>query len=171
MKKTIITFVLTILLSTSMANAQAFDGTGDFKWIISGSIQSNGTGMEFSVDKGILDFLSTGFKLGYIVSDKTNYEDNYSSEDIFFERILLQYQINAHFGELLRMNENTDIYIGLNIGKNLGSQLGARYMLGESFGFNIELNAPLITNIFMDELNKSDNYEIIHPQIGVVFNF
>jgi len=193
MKKTLI--ILSFLWSISNINAQAFDGYGDVKWIFGASVQSNGAvGLDFINDRGINDYFSWGWSAGYILTETPNvkvledvYDENgdgqitedekyyneYKAD--FFENFYFSYRLNGHLSEVLNMGENADVYLGINLGRNFGAQAGARYMIGESFGFNAEATLPIKANLINlreeGQPNVSESFEKIFFRAGVIINF
>ena len=69
--KKIITLLLVI--SASIANAQAYKGKGDVKAQVGANIQSGGTGIFVSGDFGVGENMSVGFSTNYLLSAKNTY--------------------------------------------------------------------------------------------------
>jgi hypothetical protein len=197
MKRKLLTLVLGI--ATYVAFGQAFDGLGDHKLSVTTSMHVDGSiGVEFNSYRAISDYVSSGFSMGYIVLDQTDYvyyteydldgdgiiqEDEISERKpegltIFLERFFYQYQLNGHFGEVLGLDEKMDIYAGLNVGKNFGGQVGGRYMFGEAAGLSLEINLPIVGGIMNklsdendpDFRNNSRVYERPFFQLGILIN-
>ena len=156
MKKLI---VLLSILSVSFANAQAFKGNTDNKLQIGVNFQDMATGINVSYDYGLGENISVGVVGAYALGIK---EDLHAT---FGERIDFKGRFNAHLGSVLNIDENFDLYPGLNLGlKNFGGHVGARYFFSEGFGIFAETVFPLArykTNI----INPADK---IHNQF--VFN-
>ena len=157
MKKLI---VVLILLSVSFVNAQAYKGKGDNKFQVGASFQDNATGLNVSYDFGVGENISLGLSSTYAlgIDDKINAD--------FTDRFDIKARFNANLGNVVNIDENFDIYPGLNFGlKNFGGHLGMRYFFTDGFGIFSELNAP-IAKYNSDTLTPAEK---IHNQFTVSF--
>jgi hypothetical protein len=135
MKKLI---VLLAILSISFVNSQAYIGANDNKFQVGLNLQDNATGINASYDYGVGDNISLGFSSSYAlgVDEVINAK--------FKHRFDLKARFNANLGNVINVDENFDIYPGLNFSlKNFGGHLGARYFFSSGFGVYTELNVPL----------------------------
>ncbi len=68
------------------------------------------------------------------------------SDDIsasFGDRFDVKGRFNANLGNVVNVDENFDIYPGLNLSlKNFGGHLGMRYFFTNGFGVFTEFNVP-----------------------------
>ena len=157
MKKLI---VVLILLSVSFVNAQAYKGKGDNKFQVGASFQDNATGLNVSYDFGVGENISLGLSSTYAlgIDDKINAD--------FTDRFDIKARFNANLGNVVNIDENFDIYPGLNFGlKNFGGHLGMRYFFTDGFGIFSELNVP-IAKYNSDTLTPAEK---IHNQFTVSF--
>ena len=135
MKKLIVALML---LSVCFVNAQAYQGKGDDKFQIGANFQNNATGINVSYDFGVGENISLGFSSTYALGIKEELDAK------FGDRFDLKARFNANLGNVLNVDENFDIYPGLNIGlKNFGGHLGMRYFFSDGFGIFTELNTPI----------------------------
>lgn len=145
MKKLI---VLLSILSVSFANAQAFKGNTDNKLQIGANIQENATGINVAFDYGLGENISVGLSGAYALGVKEELDAS------FGDRFDIKGRLNAHLGSVLNIDENFDLYPGLNLSlKNFGGHVGARYFFSDGFGIYAESVFPLA---------KYDN-DIINP--------
>lgn len=133
MKKFLITTVC--LVVSQMASAQAWTGNGDQKVQIGLSAWGNGTGITGTYDYGLGEIVSVGGGANFYFSGykEHNKENNY----FIFGRL------NAHLQKLLNMDEQWDLYPGLDVGVvgntlGLGAHIGVRYFFNDKFGAFIE---------------------------------
>ncbi|RBP34819.1 hypothetical protein DFR65_101719 [Oceanihabitans sediminis] len=166
------------LFSVSFMHAQSFSGSGDQKVQIGANFQNNATGINVSYDYGLGENMSIGFTSSYALGIPSELkEDRYvagvkvQDKASFTDRFDLKARFNANIGNVLNIDENFDLYPGLNLGlKNFGSHLGARYFFSNGFGIYSELNLP-IAKYNTDKLTAAEK---IHNQFtvnaGVVFN-
>jgi outer membrane protein G len=135
MKKLIL---IVSILSVSLVNAQAFIGSGDNKFQVGANLQDYATGVNVSYDFGVGENMSLGVSSSYALG---------ISEVIgasFEDRFDIKGRFNANLGNVLNIDDNFDVYPGLNISlKNFGGHLGARYFFTKGFGVFTELNVPL----------------------------
>ena len=138
--------LLLTILSASLVDAQAFIGKNDNKFQVGANFQNNGTGINISYDYGIGENISLGFSSTYLlgVSDGlTNNPIDALNAD-FGDRFDVRARFNANLGNVIKVDENFDVYPGLSLGlKNFGGHLGARYFFTDGFGIYTELNVPL----------------------------
>lgn len=130
--------VLIAILSVSFANAQAFKGDTDNKLQIGVNLQDKATGINVAFDYGLGENISVGVSGAYALSIKDGLDAD------FGQRIDLKGRFNAHLGSVLDIDENFDLYPGLNLGlKNFGGHVGARYFFSDGFGIFAETVFPL----------------------------
>lgn len=127
-----------MLLSISFANAQAYQGKGDDKFQVGANFQNNASGINVSYDFGVGENISLGLSSTYALS----IEDNLDAD--FGDRFDIKARFNANLGNVVKVDENFDIYPGLSFGlKNFGGHLGMRYFFSDGFGIYTELNTPI----------------------------
>lgn len=135
MKKLI---VLLSILSVSFANAQAFKGNTDNKLQIGANLQDAATGINVSFDYGLGENISVGVSGAYALGITDELDAD------FGDRFDLKGRFNAHLGSVLNIDENFDLYPGLNLGlKNFGGHVGTRYFFSDGFGIFAETVFPL----------------------------
>jgi outer membrane protein G len=151
MKKIILSIAF---LSVSNLFSQAFDGYADNKTSVGGTFQKGAIGAVFTFDRGINDYLSYGSSFGFtvksdappaIVTTSNGIVNSYQidASELLTERIDFSLRLNAHFGQLLGLNEMMDIYAGGNVAlRAAGAQAGIRYLITDGFGFFAEASAP-----------------------------
>lgn len=159
-------YILSIItgLSILAASGQAFTGKGDQKIQIGANLQDEATGINFTYDYGLGESFSVGISTSYALSIDSAIDAD------FGDRIDLKGRFNANLGNVLDIDENFDIYPGLNLSlKNFGGHVGARYFFGKGFGVFTEATFPFAK---YDEDN-TDVGNFIHNQfalnIGAVF--
>ena len=136
--KKIITLLL--LVSVSVANAQAFTGKGDKKINVGATFQEDGTGIEASIDFGLGENFSFGFGTSYVLG--INNSSTYSND--FNDRIDARLRLNANLGSVFGLNPKMDVYPGLDIStKNFGGHVGFRYFFTDGFGLFTEGVFPI----------------------------
>ena len=154
-----LTFIA-LFLTTFSINAQAYSGKGDSKFQVGANLQDNTTGINVSYDKGLGENISIGISTTYALG----IDEDLDAE--FGDRFDLKGRFNANLGNVLNIDENFDLYPGLNLGlKNFGGHLGARYFFSEGFGIYTELNTPF-AKFNTDELSPAEK---IHNQFSVNF--
>ena len=130
-------FALLFVFTALNLSAQAFSGKGDQKLQVGGNFQDNTTGINVTYDYGIGDNISIGLTSTYALGVKSVLDAD------FGDRFDLKARFNANIGNVLKIDDNFDLYPGLHIGlKNFGGHLGARYFFSDGFGVYTELNAP-----------------------------
>ena len=144
--KKIITLLLVI--SASIANAQAYKGKGDVKGQVGAIIQSGSSGIAVSADFGIGENMSFGFVGSYLlgVGNEIVLENNLFVENKpkFQDRADLKARFNANLGSVIGLNEKMDVYPGLDLGlRNFGAHLGFRYFFTDGFGVFAETGIPI----------------------------
>ncbi len=157
--------VLLAVLTASLVNAQAFIGSMDNKFQVGANIQDEATGIYVSYDYGLGPNISVGVSSAYALS----IDDAIGAD--FGDRFDLKGRFNAHLGSVLGIDDNFDLYPGLNLSlKNFGGHVGARYFFSEGFGVFTEVVFP-IAKYDANDLNPAD---YIHNQfvvnLGAVFN-
>ncbi|OZV70689.1 DUF6646 family protein [Winogradskyella aurantia] len=134
MKKIVL---IAALLSFTFGNSQAFKGKDDSKFQVGANFQSGGTGINASYDYGVGENISLGLSSTYVLG-----VDNDIDAD-FTDRFDVRARFNANIGNVLKIDDNFDLYPGLSFGlKNFGGHLGARYFFSDGFGIYTELNTP-----------------------------
>ena len=88
----------------------------------------------------------------------------------FVDRFDLKARFNANIGNVLNIDDNLDLYPGLNLGlKKFGGHLGARYFFTDSFGVFSEASFPIAKYE-----NQITGYDYLNNQftfnIGASFN-
>lgn len=155
------------LLAVSFANAQAFTGKGDDKFQVGANFQNNATGINVSYDFGVGENISLGFSSTYALGiDKVDVIDAG-----FDKRFDIRARFNANLGNVLKVDDNFDVYPGLSVGlKNFGGHLGLRYFFADGFGIYSELNTPFAKY----KSGTLTPAEMLHNQftvnLGAVFN-
>jgi hypothetical protein len=159
--------LIALLLAVSFVNAQAFTGKGDNKFQVGANFQNNATGINVSYDFGVGENISLGFSSTYSLGiDKIDVLDTG-----FDTRFDIRARFNANLGNVLKIDDNFDVYPGLSIGlKNFGGHLGLRYFFADGFGIYSELNTPFAKY----KSGTLTNAEMLHNQftinLGAVFN-
>lgn len=141
-------FTVVFLLTFSTIYAQAYQGKGDTKFQVGANFQSEGTGIMSTLDYGIGENISLGVKGIYLLGVE-DYGDLAGENPLgienpeFGDRFDIRVRFNAHLGNVINIDENFDLYPGLDLGlKNFGGHLGARYFFTDGFGIFTELNVP-----------------------------
>lgn len=130
--------LLISILSVSFANAQAFKGNTDNKLQIGANLQEFATGINVSFDYGLGENISVGVSGAYALGVAEKLDAS------FGDRVDVKGRFNAHLGSVLNIDENFDLYPGLNLGlKNFGGHVGARYFFSEGFGVFAETVFPI----------------------------
>lgn len=152
------------------ANAQAYKGKEDLKLQIGATIQNGGTGIVLTNDYGIGENMSFGFSASYMLSaDKvsilgTEYKPK------FQDRADLKVRFNANLGNVIGLEDNMDIYPGLNLGtRNFGAHLGFRYFFTDGFGVYTEAGIPIAEYDSTPGVFGKYNNQFVF-QIGASFN-
>ncbi len=160
MKKII---VLACVLTAGLINAQAFKGKGDFKAQIGASLQSKANGIFVSGDYGVGENMSIGASMSYILGVSEVKLSDVPFKDKFDAKL----RFNANIGNVLKIDDNLDVYPGLSLGlKNFGAHLGTRYFFTDGFGVFAEFGLPLAK--YDSDANDANNQFMTN--IGVSFN-
>ena len=139
--KSIVTLIL--LVASTTIFAQAYSGKGDTKFQIGANFQSEGIGITSTLDFGLGENISFGFK-GIYLLDVEDYSETLFEEAEFGDRVDLRARFNIHLGNVINVDENLDVYPGLDLGlSNFGGHLGVRYFFTDGFGLFTEFNIPL----------------------------
>lgn len=157
---------LIALLCLQLSFSQAYSGKGDVKFQVGANFQNNGTGIMGSLDFGMGENISLGFASSYLLGVKKviNFEGKEEPFADFKDRFDLKARFNANLGNVINVDENFDIYPGLNVSlKNFGGHLGARYFFTSGFGVFTELNLPF-AKYNTDILTPAEK---LHNQISV----
>ncbi|HEX9601946.1 MAG TPA: DUF6646 family protein [Mariniflexile sp.] len=129
--------LLVTILSATLSNSQAFIGSGDNKLQLGTNLQNNATGVNISYDFGLGENISVGVSSSYALG----LSDDISAS--FGDRFDVKGRFNANLGNVVNVDENFDIYPGLNLSlKNFGGHLGMRYFFTNGFGVFTEFNVP-----------------------------
>lgn len=138
MKKT---WILIVLFSVSLINAQAFKGKGDIKFDVAANIQEHGSGIRISNDYGLGENMSIGITASYLLSVS---KDGLGNKPDFGDRADVKVHFNANLGNVFNVDKKVDIYPGLDLGlRNFGAHLGARYFFTDGFGVMSEIGFPI----------------------------
>lgn len=138
MKKT---WILIVLFSVSLINAQAFKGKGDIKFDVAANIQEHGSGIRISNDYGLGENMSIGIAASYLLSVS---KDGLGNKPDFGDRADVKVRFNANLGNVFNVDKKVDIYPGLDLGlRNFGAHLGARYFFTDGFGVMSEIGFPI----------------------------
>jgi hypothetical protein len=131
---------LALVLAAITANAQAFKGKGDTKFQIGASFQDRATGINSTLDYGLGENMSLGFSATYLLG--ANGVIGFDPK--FEDRADIKVRFNANIGNVLKLDENFDVYPGLHLGlRNFGAHLGARYFFTNGFGVFTEASLPI----------------------------
>ncbi len=153
------------LISFSLVNGQVFKGKGDQKFQVGANIQDEATGIHVTYDYGLGENISVGLSTSYALGVDSRLDAD------FLERFDLEARFNANLGNVIKLDENFDIYPGLNLSfKNFGGHIGARYFFSDGFGVYTEANFPLAKY----DNDRSEISYYIHNQftinLGATFN-
>ena len=163
MKKIII---LSFILISSFANAQAYKGKGDVKFQVGANLQKWGSGISVSTDFGIGENMSYGFVGSYLLNTNQDF-----GMPKFEDRVDVKARFNANLGNVLKISDKADVYPGLDLGlRNFGAHLGARYFFTNGFGVYSEAGFPIAkynTNPTSEYYNLNNQFVIT---IGASFN-
>ncbi len=156
-------FIIT-LLYVSFANAQAFSGKGDQKLQVGANLQDGGTSIMLSYDYGLGENISIGVSPSYALGVSSGLDAD------FLDRFDLKARFNANIGNVINIDENFDLYPGLNLSlKNFGGHVGARYFFTEGFGVFSEANFPIAKyGNHLEPAEKLFNHFTVN--VGVSFN-
>ena len=107
-----------------LANAQAYKGKEDLKLQIGATIQNGGTGIVLTNDYGIGENMSFGFSASYMLSaDKITILGEEFKPD-FADRADIKARFNANLGSVIGLEDNMDVYPGLNLGtRNMAGKI------------------------------------------------
>lgn len=143
------TLIAIICLTTSVVLGQSYTGKEDLKFQVGANFQENGTGILATLDYGLGENISLGVKGMYLLGVEEFSEIQIAGSEATFEdaafgdRFDLRLRFNAHLGNVINLDENFDIYPGLDLGlKNFGGHLGLRYFFSPGFGIFSEFNVP-----------------------------
>lgn len=153
-----------------LANAQAYKGKKDLKLQVGTTIQNGGTGIVLTNDYGIGENMSFGFSASYMLNaDKiTVLGEEFKPE--FKDRADIKARFNANLGSVIGLEDNMDIYPGLNLGTaNFGAHLGFRYFFTDGFGVYTEMNMPIAEYDSTPRLFGNYDNQFAF-QIGATFN-
>ncbi|WP_425076602.1 DUF6646 family protein [Psychroserpens sp. S379A] len=158
-------FFIIALTSVSLINAQVFKGKGDQKFQVASNFQDEATGLNVSYDYGLGENISVGVSSTYALGIDSRLDAD------FGDRFDLEARFNANIGNVININDNLDVYPGLNLSlKNFGGHVGARYFFSDGFGVFTEANFPLAK--YSNDKSKVSYY--IHNQftlnIGATFS-
>lgn len=158
-------FVILTVLSVSFANAQAFKGKGDNKLQIGANLQDGASGLNVSYDYGLGENISVGVSSTYAMS-----VDDALDAD-FGDRFDLKARFNANLGNVLKVDDNFDLYPGLSFSlKNFGGHVGARYFFTDGFGIFTEALFPMAKYDNGDLTPAEEIHNQFSLNIGAVFN-
>ena len=153
-----------------LANAQAYKGKQDLKLQIGATIQDGGTGIVLTNDYGIGENMSFGFSASYMLSadNVTVLGEEFKPE--FADRADVKVRFNANLGSVIGLEDNMDIYPGLNLGtRNFGGHLGFRYFFTDGFGVYTEMSVPIAEYDSTPGIFGHYNNQFVF-QVGATFN-
>lgn len=156
------------LICLQLGYGQAYSGKGDVKFQVGANLQDNGTGIMGSLDFGMGENISIGITSAYLldVHKVTNIEGKEEPFAKFEDRFDLKARFNANLGNVINVDENFDVYPGLNISlKNFGGHIGTRYFFTSGFGVFTEVNVPF-AKYNTDILTPAEK---LHNQVTVSF--
>jgi len=165
-----ILFTIILGLATTTIFAQAYTGKGDTKFQVGANIQAEAQGINATYDMGIGENISIGISTIYLLGVTDFADDSLGIlEDAeFLDRFDVRARFNANLSNVLNIDENFDLYPGLNLGlKNFGGHLGARYFFTEGFGVYTELQIPFASYTNEDDLELQ---EIPRKELNNQFN-
>ena len=154
------------IFSFTMVSAQVYKGKGDQKMHVGAGIQNHATSINLAYYYGFGENFSAGIASNYALGLSSGFDPK------FGDRIDVKAMLNANIGSILNIDDNFDLYPGLNIGiKNFGAHLGARYFFSDGLGVYVEFIAPIskYKTGTLTDANKLHNQ--ISGNIGVAFNF
>lgn len=169
--------IIAAILTVSFANAQAFSGKGDQKFQVGANFQSHATGINVSYDYGLGENISIGVSSSYALGISGDLKDDIyvngikvSEKADFTDRFDLKARFNANIGNVLNIDENFDLYPGLNFSfKNFGGHIGARYFFTSGFGLYTEAQFPIAK--YKDNLTPAQELNNqFSVNLGAVFN-
>ncbi len=174
--KTLFTFILA--LASTAIFAQAYTGKGDTKFQVGANIQAEGQGIHATYDVGLGENISVGLSSVYLLGVTDFEEDTLGLVENaeFLDRFDLRARFNANLSNVLNIDENFDLYPGLNLGlKNFGGHLGARYFFTEGFGVYTELQIPFASYKNSDDYSdfeapRKELNNQFNVSLGAVFN-
>ncbi|MFB9056681.1 DUF6646 family protein [Mariniflexile ostreae] len=160
-------FLIATMLTVSFASAQAFSGKDDKKLQVGANFQNNATGLNVSYDLGVGQNISLGFSTTYALGiDEVDVIDSG-----FADCFDIRGRFNANLGNVLKIDDNFDVYPGLSFGlKNFGGHLGMRYFFSDGFGLYTELNTPLAKYDTGDLTAAEKLHNQFTISLGAVFN-
>lgn len=169
--------VIAAILTVSFANAQAFSGKGDQKFQVGANFQSDATGLNVSYDLGLGENISIGFSSSYALGLSSTLQDGVKTDGVtvvskanFEDRFDIKARFNANIGNVLKIDENFDLYPGLSFSlKNFGGHLGARYFFTSGFGLYTEAQFPIAK--YKEKLTPAEELNNqFSVNLGAVFN-
>lgn len=153
-----------------LANAQAYKGKEDVKLQIGALIQNGGTGIVLTNDYGIGENMSFGFAASYMLNAESITVLNEEFKPEFKDRADVKVRFNANLGNVIGLEDNMDIYPGLNLGtRNFGAHLGFRYFFTDGFGVYTEAGIPIAEYDSTPGVFGEYNNQFVF-QIGASFN-
>lgn len=161
-------FTAILFITSSLVFGQAYTGKDDVKFQVGANFQENGTGIVSTFDYGVGENISIGVKGMYLLGVES-FEDAGFENAEFGDRFDVRLRFNAHLGNVINIDENFDLYPGLDLGlKNFGGHLGARYFFTPGFGIFTEFNVP-----FAKYTNEEDFTlrELPRKELNNQFNF
>ncbi|NRA94300.1 MAG: hypothetical protein HRU26_16810 [Psychroserpens sp.] len=148
------------LTTVSFSFGQAFKGKEDQKFQVGVNIQDEATGIHVTYDYGLGENISVGVSSSYALGIDSRLDAD------FGDRFDIEARFNANIGNVINVDENLDIYPGLNLSlKNFGGHFGARYFFTDGFGLYTEANFPLAKY----SNDKSEVSYYIHNQFTINF--
>ncbi|MFK7813320.1 MAG: DUF6646 family protein [Maribacter sp.] len=161
----IIFIVFSFFLATTIASAQAFEGSNDQKAQLGASLQDKGAGIVLSYDLGLAEIFSAGITSTYLFG-----VDQFIPVG-FVDRFDVKVRGNVHLGSTIGFDDNLDAYSGFSLSlKNLGFHLGARYFFSDSIGVFSEVGFPIARYKSEDRSPAEELSNQLVINLGVSFN-
>lgn len=153
-------FSIISLFWVSLVSSQAFIGANDNKFQVGVNLQDAASGIHVTYDFGLGENISVGVSSSYALGVEEALDAD------FGDRFDVKGRFNAHLGNVINIDENFDLYPGLNLSlKNFGGHVGARYFFTQGFGVYTEAHFPL-ARYDNDNLAPAD---YIHNQFTINF--
>lgn len=151
--------------------------TKNFK--VGANFQANATGLHVSYDYGLGENISVGVSSSYALGISSELQDGIKDpisgntlvkKAGFDDRFDLKARFNANIGNVLKIDDNFDLYPGLSFSlKNFGGHVGARYFFTSGFGVYTEAQFPIAT--YKDNLTPAQEINNqFSMNLGAVFN-
>jgi outer membrane protein G len=156
--------IIATIFTLNTVFGQAFKGKEDLKLQIGAALMDGGSGLNFSLDKGLGDNISAGISTSYLlgVTEVAGLEAD------ALDRFDIKGRFNIHLSDIIKLGDHFDVYPGINLGiKNLGLHTGVRYFLNNGLGLYTEFDFPI------SKFEKNITYQYFNAfkvHIGVSLN-